>query len=180
MVLWMLFPPSAENMGGETAMTITVAQVVAHVESGSALRAVRYEPAFERKLRVQVETDPSVAEAFRRMRAYFCRTNEVSYISEATAYMLCATSWGKYQILGWNLWTVPLLDVPLSAWLEDEGAQEVSMDAWDAVRLHVGVRRLFDSLSDAELQKLALRHNGNLNYVTKLKRAYGYLRSRIQ
>lgn len=68
-------------------MLIMLSEVVAQVESSNNLLSMRYEPAWT------PQHDQSAA-------AYATG----GWIDEVTAAMICKTSWGKYQIMGDNLY----------------------------------------------------------------------------
>ena len=67
-------------------MITTLSQLAAQVESGNNPGALRFEPAFR----------PSAEAIINCKKANAC--------SNATALVLCAMSFGKYQIMGENLW----------------------------------------------------------------------------
>lgn len=68
-------------------MLIMLSEVVAQVESSGNLLAMRYEPAWTPQ---------------NEMNAQHYATG--GWIDEPTAAMICKTSWGKYQIMGDNLY----------------------------------------------------------------------------
>lgn len=70
----------------------SIAQVIAHVESAGRGDAMRFEPAvYERALAGSY--GPQVAAA---VTAHKC--------SQATARVIVSTSWGKFQLMGFNLY----------------------------------------------------------------------------
>ena len=73
----------------------TLAQLIAHVESNNNSLAVRFEPEYS--------TAPHIIAAMK----------EIADCSYNTAKVLCAMSWGKYQIMGANLISLGLKDSPL-------------------------------------------------------------------
>lgn len=72
----------------------TLSEVIARVESGNNQYAVRFEP--------------EVFERFSRDSAKFVSIlgwiQRVHSCSQSTAMAIAATSWGKYQLMGENLW----------------------------------------------------------------------------
>lgn len=78
-------------------MPISIAQVLAQVESAGDLLAIRYEPAvFARYSAVDDQTQSPVGAKIRQFEALHRCTPD-------TARFLLSCSWGKYQIMGFNL-----------------------------------------------------------------------------
>lgn len=83
----------------------TLAQLVAFNESNNRLKAVRFEPAHI----------PGAS--------YINKMKEIANCSSATASILCAMSWGKYQIMGDTLIDLGLTVSPLD-FIGDEPTQD--------------------------------------------------------
>lgn len=77
-------------------MTTTLSQLVAHTESNDDQNAIRFEPACSPR-----------AELIAGMA-------HVANCSMATAKVLCMMSWGKYQIMGYNLIALGLACNPIA------------------------------------------------------------------
>jgi hypothetical protein len=140
---------------------ILLSQVVAQVESSGDIFALRYEPTYE----------PSSASIVA------CRSAASSYMSVESARMICKTSWGRYQIMGDNLYGSAIQ-------LRDNIIQYASNEI---LQLHsfatfigsLGFQDVdFATLSELDLQKFALAYNGSLIYADSLNSAYEQLVSK--
>lgn len=89
-------------------MITTLSQLAAQVESGNNPGALRFEPAFR----------PSAEAIINCKKANAC--------SNATALVLCAMSFGKYQIMGENLWGLLGYTVDAAHYLNNEDLQDSS------------------------------------------------------
>jgi hypothetical protein len=134
---------------------ILLSQVVAQVESGGSIFAMRYEPNFA--------PHPASVAA--------CQTAAGEYISTETARMICKTSWGRYQIMGDNLYG-PVINLRVNI---------ISYATNEIIQLHsfatfigsIGFQDVdFSTLSDEDLEKFAVLYNGSAVYADSLKSAY--------
>ena len=150
---------------------IPVWRVIAEVESGNNPRAVRFEGNVYMRL--------LASEALKHYDAVLTRV--LGYRpSVATVAALCAISWGKFQILGQNLYAGwdgagPLTRLDPFAFLQDEREQLEALRKFDERYLRVGVDRDFAGLSRAEIEALARRYNGPGNvavYASRLREAH--------
>ena len=138
-------------------MLIMLSEVVAQVESSNNLLSMRYEPAWT------PQHDQSAA-------AYASG----GWIDEVTAAMICKTSWGKYQIMGDNLYgpleytdtLVDFLNSPIrqlryfQAFLRSIGFQDVD----------------FGSMTPAQVEAFGAAYNGNGPvYAASLNKAFAEL-----
>lgn len=87
-------------------MITTLSQLAAQVESGHNPGALRFEPAFR----------PSAEAIVNCKKANAC--------SNATALVLCAMSFGKYQIMGENLWGMLGYSFDVAYFLNSEDLQD--------------------------------------------------------
>jgi hypothetical protein len=134
---------------------ILLSQVVAQVESGGSIFAMRYEPNFG--------PHPASVAA--------CQTAAGEYISTETARMICKTSWGRYQIMGDNLYGQEIgLRVNIIQYASNEILQLHSFATFIG---SLGFQDVdFGALSETDLQKFAVLYNGSLVYADSLKSAY--------
>ncbi len=135
---------------------ILLSDVVAWVESGGNILAMRYEPLW-------IPQNASAVKA----------SAVAGYMDEATADMICKCSWGKYQIMGDNLYG------PL-------GFKSTLFDLLSSPSLQLELFRKFIGLhgfNDApfltmlpnDLIRFAMAYNGSAVYADSLRKAYTYL-----
>lgn len=98
--------------------------------------------------------------------------------SWTTARMLCATSWGKYQVMGFNLYSPPLFQHSVETFLLDENGEQEKyvMDFLARHDINFSVDELRSS-EDARRQ-FATRYNGPGNvddYATRIEGAIARL-----
>ena len=137
---------------------ILLSDCVAQVESSGNPLAMRYEPDYLPTL-----TSIQLTQKF--------ATN--GYMDTNTARMIASTSWGKFQIMGANLYAVLKFEGTLLDYLSDAGQQLVTFQDFIA---HLGFTDgPFAMMSDASLLKFARLYNGSEVYAESLKRAYGQM-----
>ncbi len=85
--------------------------IIAHVESGNYLQAIRFEPTLFR--------------SWSRRQVAVKRIREIHRCSRKTSLMIATTSFGKYQILGYNIWEVLGFDLHLCLFLSSEHFQDM-------------------------------------------------------
>lgn len=131
-------------------MQLTVSAIVAQVESAGRLSAIRFEPAKWSHYLVS----PSAPEV-----AICAHYNECS---TDTARMICASSWGLYQLMGFNLYAPPhyggygLTGSIHEFWADGEQIQEAAF-AW-----FLKSRRI----DDITAEQLANDPNARLRFAT--------------
>lgn len=103
-----------------------LADVIARVESGNFAGAIRYEEASHANIVARFGSYASIAQ--NAMTANKC--------NQSTACVLLATSWGKFQIMGFNLYASDVCNIrePLSAYLANEPFQEMSFNKYCVAR----------------------------------------------
>lgn len=123
-------------------MITTLSQLIAFAESTNNPAAVRFEPAFK----------PSQLAINRCMVANKC--------TPQTAAVICATSYGKYQILGEELYRRLILQAPISLYAADPVSQDNSFDHFTQQK---GIAyALADILNNqADRDNFAHLYNGN-------------------
>ena len=136
---------------------ILLSDCVAHVESAGNPLAMRFEPDFN-PTNAAIITVQSFA------------TN--GYMNKITARMIASTSWGRYQIMGANLWTQGYTGTILG-YLSSNIAQRESFERFIQ---HIGFTdRPFKLMSPDAVLKFARLYNGSEVYAESLNRAYGDL-----
>lgn len=94
-------------------MLKTLSKIIAHVESNNDQYAIRFESNLYAKL---VNT------------RLIKKITSINTCSKETAFMITATSWGKYQILGSNLYTFCNLNKPIGVYLCDTTLQDATFE----------------------------------------------------
>jgi hypothetical protein len=154
-------------------MAILLRNVIAQLESGYNVYAMRFEPNFYQRIRARFD-DAGDESARNAMRLYVKIHGYTP--SKDTMAAICATSWGMYQILGWNLFVYGLIGVPLPEWQKNPVIQDSSFDAFLARNGFDGWGdRPYNQISDSEKRQFARMYNGPGNvvgYVAAMDRAY--------
>lgn len=153
---------------------ILLSDVVAEVESGGLLHAVRFEPELYDRLLRRVD-EPAVAAVFRTCRR--CH-GWPGWVSTQTVAVILSCSWGRYQILGWNLYAHMLYKGPVWAYLLDQDAQYRSFEGFIGTFGMTDVE--FGRLDDEALMRFARYYNGPGNvrgYAARLRAAFKRLAS---
>lgn len=135
----------------------TISELIAKVESNGVQWAMRYEAHFK----------PSVAAINNCIAAH-----RPAFMSRSTAEMICKTSWGKFQIMGENLYTICGLKCDVNSYMCDADLQEETFFRFLEKRdINYSVEQL---LADAgKMSKFARRYNGSTSYVKTLRIALG-------
>lgn len=134
-----------------------LSDVVAMVESSNNPLAIRYEPDF----------NPSL-DAIRKAKEFATG----GYIDFYTAQMICRTSWGKYQIMGDNLYGLLGMSYNIHFFLGDTFSQRQFFDAF--LKKRVGIEDVdFSTLTQSQLVKFGNIYNGNgIAYSEALEKTY--------
>jgi len=134
-----------------------ISQVVAQIESGNVPWVMRFEPAFK-----------TSAEAKNKCIA----AHKPGYMNQTTADSICRTSYGLYQIMGENIYTVCGFTGTIAQFLNDAHAQEACFYRFIERRgINFTVEEI---LRDVEKRNLfARRYNGSTAYAVKLIEAGG-------
>lgn len=140
-------------------MITTLSQLIAQVETGNNPWAMRYEPAFT----VEASAISSAVKAIHPDCSFW------------TARVILCTSWGKYQIMGENLYAQGLTGWP-GEFLADDAHQDMAFLAYvQQNKINLGIDALFHSGDDANIELFARRWNGPGNidaYVARMKQVY--------
>lgn len=142
-------------------MSDTLARVIATVESGPFPYAMRFEPV------VYARTSPQAALA-NAMTANHC--------NKVTAQVILATSWGLFQIMGFNIYGPLALPIAIGPYLFDSETQFDTFGKF--VRLNGFDPANFDFTDEATLERFGRSYNGPgdvPNYVAKMKAAFNAL-----
>lgn len=138
-------------------MNMTLSQLVARIESNNQPQALRFEPKFATS---QIARDRCIS------------AHKPAYMNNSTAEMICRTSWGLFQIMGENLYTVCGLGSPISHFMIDRDTQERAFYAFVRAR---GINYSIEELRAEETKRVnfARKYNGSSAYVANIKRELG-------
>jgi hypothetical protein len=149
-------------------VTVTLAQVVAQTESRGNPWAVRFEPAvYARYLAVDDQTATAIGAQIREFE-------QIHGCSPDTARVLLSSSWGRYQIMGFNLGQHVL------QFAADPDSQDAKFIVF-CQRLGVTDAQMADAswlIDDAAGMDFATRYNGPAkpaSYLASLRASYAAL-----
>ena len=139
-------------------MITTISELGAKVESNGIPYAMPFEPKFT----VSPQAVNNCIRAFKPLQ-----------ISRATAEMICRTSWGRYQIMGENLYTICGLQCNVNEFMNSDLLQ------LDCFHTFIDKRGIYFTLEDirqdpGKMNLFARRYNGSSEYAVTLKRAMGW------
>lgn len=142
---------------------LTLSQLVAQVESGNEFSAVRYEPGWKYV----------TAENLRR----FHRAHAPLKMNNETSRMLLSCSWGKYQMMGSNLY-----DLGFESPLVVFAASEYLQGAW--FEMFLKARKIDFTLDEILTDKnkrefFSLKYNGDKKvYAERLLNVYEHMKGK--
>jgi hypothetical protein len=147
----------------------TLADLVAQVESDSYPDAIRFEPG--------TFAEPDTSWAMRP--GVIAAITQANHCSHDTARMIAATSWGSWQLMGFNIYhpDSPVNKCPIAQYLNMPSLQRKSFD-WLAGTFKS--QYLFSDMSDPDKRAdFAFQWNGPGNiteYAARLAMAYNALK----
>lgn len=129
-------------------MSKTISQLVAQVESGNVPWAMRFEPAFK----------PSEQAINNCIKAH-----KPAYMNRTTAENICKTSFGAYQIMGENIYTVCKYGESIAQFLSSKFDQHTAFTRFIEARgINFSTEEI---LRDVDKRNLfARRYNGSTGY----------------
>jgi len=134
---------------------ITLGDCVAYVESRNNPLAMRYEPNFS--------TSQNARDIISRLAVN-------GFMDENTADIIAATSWGQYQIMGENLWTICGYKGTIAAYITDPGKQ---YETFQNFIEHIGYKDApFNPTAKIYNARFAIAYNGSEQYAQALVNAY--------
>ncbi len=136
-----------------------LADVIKQIESSNNKLAVRFEPLFYQRLKEQEFNDKSIQKI---KQLHKCNTD--------TAYMIASTSWGYFQIMGYNLYFYSLTDKTVFEFLFDETEQEQAFEKFTQIKnINFTVEELLED--EKKVRKFAKLYNGDeIGYSKKIQR----------
>lgn len=151
-----------QTRGGRPMMP-ALADVIARVESGNNSFAIRFEP------RVFTRFEGAIlSPSARELLSTIARAN--GDCNMATAAMIAASSWGRFQIMGENIYGICRFDAPIAVFLNGV-SQATCFGAFLASHSFNPTAVLNDS---AEIIRFATVYNGPANvneYIAEMQRA---------
>ena len=127
-----------------------LSKIVASVESLNNIHALR----FEEKLYTSYQK--------RKVKTDIVRL--INKCSLRTAYMIMATSWGKYQILGYNLYNKLNYDKPIGYYLNEPDEQDFTFIEY--------IKKFFQT---PDVENYARKIINELDQLKELKSFYGVI-----
>lgn len=142
---------------------ITLSDCIAQVESSSNLLAMRYEP---RVYQTQLLTPQQQIEDYA----------VGGYIDQTTAAMIASTSWGQFQIMGYNLYGLGYQSTIVDFLTNSTHQIAYLIRFFNHNIPSVNPRKLFSQLSQTEIELVGQVYNGDGPvYANSLEKAFDYL-----
>jgi hypothetical protein len=140
----------------------SIADVVAWVETKNNRSAVRFEPTTYNKFGSDAARTNKIAQAI------LARIQIINVCSVHTAAMIYSSSWGAYQLMGFNVYAGPSFDMPVAEYLACETVQRASFVEF-LTRCSIGNVTPEQLAASQSLRlKFAMKYNGSIAYETPL------------
>ena len=139
-------------------MITTLSQLVALVESGDNPHALRYEPGFDKY--VLPATIKKIIAA-----------HKPAYMNTTTARELLKFSYGRYQIMGENIYSLGYQGT-IAAFLNDDMAQLTMFSAFIRSR-NINYSLAHLKANEMRLKEFARKYNGSVAYAETLRKHWG-------
>ena len=133
--------------------------IIKQIESSNNKLAVRFEPHFYQRLKEQEFNDRAIQ-----------KIKELHKCNTDTAYMIASTSWGLFQIMGYNLYFYGLTDKTVFEFLFNEEEQGQAFEKFTQIK---NINFTVDELLEDEnkIKKFAKLYNGDeIGYSRKIQR----------
>ncbi len=140
---------------------MTLADLIISIESNGDKRAMRFEEGFYNRVKDKTQ-DTAIN---RIQRIHKCSRN--------TACMIASTSWGLFQIMGYNIYFYSLYDAHITKFVDDVVAQ---IEAFHKFIKGKGIDYTVEELktNEAKLKRFASIYNGDVDgYSKKIKQRLG-------
>lgn len=126
-----------------------LADIIKQIESSNNKLAVRFEPLFYENLKTKTN-DYAIL-----------KIKEIHKCSYYTALMIASTSWGLFQIMGYNLYFYSLTDKTVFDFLFDEEEQEKAFEKFTQIKkINFTVEELKQDIE--KVRKFAKYYNGDI------------------
>jgi len=136
-----------------------IKEVIKEIESSGNKQAIRFEPHFYESLEKRKINDMAIQ-----------RIQKIHRCSYFTALMIASTSWGLFQIMGYNLYFYSLTEKTVFEFLFDEAEQEKAFEKFIQIKsINFSIEEM---RSDPEkIRKFAKVYNGDTEgYSRKIER----------
>ena len=132
--------------------------IIKLIESSNNPKAVRFEPLFYENLKTKTN-DHAIL-----------KIKEIHKCSYYTALMIASTSWGLFQIMGYNLYFYSLTEKTVFDFLFDEEEQEKAFEKFIQIKkINFTVEELLED--ENKIKKFARLYNGDeIGYSRKIMR----------
>lgn len=135
-----------------------LAQLIAQVESGNDFRAFRFEP----------QTFQNISN--RPVTAALTKIIECNHVSLATARVIYASSWGMYQIMGFNLYALGFMGHVIE--FANDPSLQLAAFHWFLDANHINWTLKDIMADDNKLRMFAVAYNGSDAYAARMKQFY--------
>lgn len=146
---------------------LSLADIVSFIESRGRLSAIRFEPTVYNKF-----VDPkNVPKAAALIVARIVKANNCS---NSTAAMIYSSSFGKYQVMGFNIYADDDFTMPVGEFLGCQSAQDARFTAFlkrNGLGNYTGTQLAHDQ---AARLNFAIKYNGSIAYVNNIIAALKY------
>lgn len=134
-----------------------LARLIAQIESDHNLSAIRFEP----KTYAKVESSTG---------SLILSIAKINRCSLPTARMIYSTSWGAYQLMGFNWYALGLTSYVDSIFLSDS----LQRDFFFKFLTQRGINKTLSDImsSDESINHFALMYNGSTQYADRMKQVY--------
>ncbi len=136
-------------------------KVIGQIESSNFRFAMRFEPAIHEQVSTGARgNDNFIDNIIQKIMAY-------NYCDEITAEVIYSTSYGLYQIMGFNLYSDLNIAASVGYYMASAGIQQTTFEQFLDLN---GINfTLSEMLADKEkLDKFALTYNGSLAYADNI------------
>jgi len=124
--------------------------IIKLIESSNNSQAVRFEPLFYKRLKENNFYDRAIQ-----------RIKEIHKCNTDTAYMIASTSWGLFQIMGYNLYFYDLIESTVFEFLFDEKLQEKAFKKFTQIKkINFSIEEL--KTDPEKIRKFAKYYNGDI------------------
>ena len=126
-----------------------LSDIIKQIESSNNPQAVRFEPLFYENLKTKTN-DHAIL-----------KIKEIHKCSYYTALMIASTSWGLFQIMGYNLYFYGLTEKTVFDFLFDEAEQEEAFEKFIQIKkINFTVDELKQDIE--KVRKFAKYYNGDI------------------
>ncbi|MGH2612638.1 MAG: N-acetylmuramidase domain-containing protein [Rhabdochlamydiaceae bacterium] len=140
-------------------MDTELQQIIIHIESSGNPHAMRFEPQFRAHLCEHIYDDNKIIHVIQT----------INKCSRDTALTIAATSWGEFQIMGYNLYDLKYANDVITFC----STQKSQFDYFNKFLLSHDLTYSWKYMKDhkSELDNFAFEYNGSVDYAKSMMRA---------